>query len=478
RDLVFVEIGAEDLDGHPVENASNRVRIDVQGAGRLVGFDNGDSTDFDQYKGTSRRLFSGQAMAIIQATDESGPVAVSASSKGIETAEIRLEAKQTDQPVQYDVLARNSERKIVTGQADEIPVRKIELKSSNGRKLSPETIETTVTATLYPKNTSYKAVAWSVVNDAGVEATNATIEALGEDGCQVKVTAKGDGPFRVRCTSKNGTEKIRLISELDMVVLGIGKAYKDPYTLVSGSLYDEAMGEVSNGNERGVATSRDGETIIGFRDIDFGKYGSDQITLPIFALSDECYRFEIWEGHPKGGGTLFKEAKYQKESIWNVYQEETYTLPKRLKGITSLYFVMHAKVHLKGFYFDAMNPAFQYNHAVDADAIYGDQFEVADSIVKDIGNNVSLVYTDVDFSGEKASRIKIFGHSPLEKNTIHIRFETDEGDTLNQAVEFTQTSSVEEREFALEPLTGKGTVTFVFLPGSQFDFKAFQFMKD
>ena len=50
-DLIFVEISAEDGAGNPVENATNRVQVEVTGAGRLIGLDNGDSTDYDQYKG-------------------------------------------------------------------------------------------------------------------------------------------------------------------------------------------------------------------------------------------------------------------------------------------------------------------------------------------------------------------------------------------------------------------------------------------
>ena len=475
RDLVFVEIGTVDQKGYPVENANNRVTIKVNGAARLVGYDNGDSTDYDQYKGESRRLFSGKAMAILQATDEIGPISFKATSNGLDSEVCELQAVPVNESLDYDVTARNTNRPVQTGQIGEIPVRKIELTSSMGRQLSPETTETIVKAEFYPLNTSYTEVEWSVVNDAGVEATNAVIKA---EGRQATITAKGDGSFRVRCTSRNGTDKIKLISELDMVVEDMGTAYIDPYALVSGSLYDDSLGDVSNGNERGVATSRDGETIIGFHDIDFGKYGSDTITLPLFALSDELYTIEIWEGHPNDGGTLLKEAEYQKESIWNVYQEETYTLSKRLTGITSLYFVMRAKIHLKGFYFKRMTPTFEKNRAVDADAIYGDNFVKSDELVSDIGNNVSLVFDDFDFSEQVADRITITGHSPIEKNTIHVRFETDEGESLNQVVEFTQNTSIEEKQFELEPLTGKGTLTFVFLPGSQFDFKAFQLIKN
>lgn len=67
EDMIFLEIAAEDKDGHPVENASDYVRVTVEGAGRLVGLDNGDSTDYDAYKGTVRKLFQGKLLAMIAA---------------------------------------------------------------------------------------------------------------------------------------------------------------------------------------------------------------------------------------------------------------------------------------------------------------------------------------------------------------------------------------------------------------------------
>ncbi|MBQ5334036.1 MAG: DUF4982 domain-containing protein, partial [Oscillospiraceae bacterium] len=49
--LVFLDITAHDSEGNFVANANNRVFVTVEGAGRLVGLDNGDSTDYEQYKG-------------------------------------------------------------------------------------------------------------------------------------------------------------------------------------------------------------------------------------------------------------------------------------------------------------------------------------------------------------------------------------------------------------------------------------------
>ena len=79
----------EDEDGNPVENAGNRVRVEVTGAGRLIGLDNGDSTDYDQYKGRSRRLFNGKLMAIIGATLEPGKIRIKVTSKGLPSVEKR-----------------------------------------------------------------------------------------------------------------------------------------------------------------------------------------------------------------------------------------------------------------------------------------------------------------------------------------------------------------------------------------------------
>ena len=365
-DLTFVEIGMEDGDGNPVENAVNRVRVDVSGAGRLVGLDNGDSTDYDPYKGVSRRLFSGKLMAIIAAGTEPGPVRVEVSSPGLETAVLELEAIVPAGGAPKGVSARMANRPlpVVTGREDEVPVRKIELVSAAGQRFDPTLREIVVEARLHPENASYRDVEWRVVNDAGIDSNLAKVEA---DGLVAKVTALGDGNFRLRCMSRNGTDKIRLIASLEFKVEGLGPAYKDPYGFIAGGLYDEAAGEAGNGNERGVATARDGETVVCWRGIDFGPVGSDTITIPIFALTSEPYSLQIWEGMPgEEGAERLADVIYQKPSRWNVYQEETYKLSKVLKGVTSISFVTRAKMHIKGFSFARRNRAFERNDAVPA----------------------------------------------------------------------------------------------------------------
>lgn len=475
-DLIFVEISMEDENGTPVDNANNRVRVDVTGAGRLLGLDNGDSTDFDQYKGVSRRLFSGKLMAVITAGLEPGEIQVEVSSEGFEsqTAVFKSLPSKDGASEGTSAFTRNQELPIVMGNSREIPLRKINIISDSGQVFDSSKNEMMVRAELYPKNTSYRDLEWSVVNETGIESNIAKVEASGHEA---KITALGDGEFRVRCTSKNGTDKTKLISQLEFKIEGLGTAYKDPYGFISAGLYDYSKGELGNGNERGVATARDGETQVGFRGIDFGTYGSDTITIPIFALSSEEYALQIWEGMPdEAGSELLEDVIYQKESKWNVYQEETYHLSKRLRGITSICFVLEKKVHIKGFSFEKKNRAFERNLASECDHIYGDTFSVTENRVEGIGNNVSLEFEQMDFTSEGPTRLVIYGSSPIDKNTIHIRFAGPEGE-FNQLVEFTQSDGYEERVFELERITGVQKLTFIFLPGSHFDFGWFQFKR-
>jgi len=80
----------------------------------------------------------------------------------------------------------------------------------------------------------------------------------------------------------------------------------------------------------------------------------------------------------------------------------------------------------------------------------------------------------MDFGEEGASRLIICGRSPIEKNTIHVRF-ADEDGSMNRLVEFMYSDGYVERVFDLGRVTGTQKVTFLFLPGSNFDFAWFRF---
>lgn len=481
EDLLFVEISMKDRDGYPVENDNSYVRIEVSGAGVLIGTDNGDSTDTDAYQSPVRRLFGGRLLAVCKAGAESGRLTMRVYADGIPDETLEVPVKEAPIREGISVLAHLKSKKGRQGKnsiSDEktlqAQVRKISMSSSSGLYLNPEHPSTVVTAELFPHHAKDRQLFWKITDDAGIEVKYAAIETEA-DGLHAKVTAKSDGSFHVRCMSKSGTQSIRLISALELTAEGFGKADTNPYEFVSAGLYDYSKGDVGNGNEHGVATARDGESQIGFHNLDFGAYGSDKVTIPIFALTDDPYEMQIYEGMPQEGGESLGTFTYQKKSVWNVYQEETFRLPKRLKGVTGICFAFTKKVHVKGFCFQKYERAWQALPAGECDRVYGDSFAREGTGIVGIGNNVTLTFEGMDFGGAGTSAVTIWGSTPNPKNTIVMKFSNGAGEEERLA-DFA--GGTDAQTFEIEPVCGAWDVSFVFLPGSNFDFYQVQFQKN
>ena len=424
-ELSFITITAVDADGITVANANNRVNVSVTG-GQLLGLDSGDSTDYDQYQdNTSKRLFGGKLLAIATAG--------STVTATLDTADI--------------------------------PVRKIELTPTG--TISAENKTITVNANIYPTNATHTDLTWRVTDAAGIDTNIATWQ-VSDCGRTLTLTAKGDGQLFVRCCANNGKFHVSLISYLDFNIAGLGKAYLNPYELVAGGLYNRSNVPMTNGNERGVATLRDGVSHVGFADLDFGEVGADTIHLPIFAMAPEPFSFEIWEGMPNDGAQLLLTPTYTSGTQWNTYRTESYQLPKRLTGITTLCIVVHRKIHIKGFWFDQPVKAFEPLPATAYSHIYGDSFTIEAQAVTGIGNNVTLVFDGMHMS-EAPTQITISARSPID-NTIHLKY--DNG--TSQLLEWKASADYTTQTFAV---SGKAVeqVSFVFLPGSNFDFGWFEF---
>jgi len=266
----------------------------------------------------------------------------------------------------------------------------------------------------------------------------------------------------------------RLISALGYEITGLGTAFFNPYDFISGSLYSRSIGELSNGNERGVATSRDGESIVVFDKLDFGEIGSDEITIPIFELGSIPTKLEIWEGVPyEEESELLADVIYDKKSIWNTYQEETYHLKKRMKGITLLAFLLRSKVHIKGFMFKKPEKAYEQLSILSYNTLYGDDYKVEDNCITGIGNNVTITFDEMDFGLKGIKRLVICGRCPIN-NSILVCFDGIGGE-VRQLVEFQNSYEYTECEFTLDNVLGLQSVVFIFLPGCNFDFKWFRF---
>lgn len=469
KDLIFCTVTAKDRDGWLVKNANNRVTVKTHGPVRIAGLDNGDSTDPDEYKGTVRQLFSGKLLAVIAGCAEGGEAELEVTSPGLEPARLSLAVI----PCPPEEESRFPE--VPDSVPDSrVPVRKAELRAVR-TVLPPEQPTTEVTVQLHPANAGYADLGWRAADDQGITASNVKLEPVEGDPTRVRITGQGDGPVRIRCTCCNGREVPQIISQLELAVEGMGSMYLDPYSFLYASLYTRSHAEIGNGNERGIATARTEMSWVAFEDLDFGRAGSDTLTISVFEMSGVPTPIRFWRGVPYAPGSrMIGERIYDKPTTWNTYKDETFRLDEKLTGLATFGIELKCKVHIKGFTFQKGSRAWDRISAVDHDMLYGDSYRLAERSVNEIGNNVSLVFRELDFGTKGFTRVTIRGRTQLENNTIHICFVRN-GETRRRIVEFSHQEDWGEQTFRLEPVYGMQDVTFLFLPGSQFDFMDFRF---
>ncbi|MDR1700608.1 MAG: DUF4982 domain-containing protein [Lachnoclostridium sp.] len=470
EDLIFVEIRTLDKEGVFVANSRSRMNVSVTGAGRLIGLDNGDSTDYDAYKGTSRKLFSGKLLAIIAAKQESGDIQLKVSSPSLESAEMIFHAEEAPAKPGTSSFMENIPSPI----SDEIPIRKIELTNSGIYHFNKEQTETTVTAKIYPHNATRTDLTFKAITKDGIESNSVFVD---QKGMTAFLTALGDGEFRLCACANNGSDHPEVLSELEFDITGMGKATLNPFGFVSAISYSESNFPLTLSFQGGVYITSDERTYLSFENVDFGDYGSDEIHLPIFSFSNTV-PIEVWDGMPDKGGKILLKDTYTAKSWYNHYQDNVFPLKERLKGIHTLSIVVipDVKMSLKGFRFTYTEKAFAKIFASEHRRITGDAFTVGEEYVTDIGNNVSIEFENMNFGEQGCTKLMICGRSVLNTNTIHLRFiDEEDGSDISQIIEIPGSQDYAEQEISLQRVTGTKTVIFLFMPGSKFDMAYFQF---
>ncbi|HEV2424957.1 MAG TPA: beta-galactosidase GalA [Terriglobia bacterium] len=90
EDVSLITVEVQDDQGRAVPTASNEITFRVSGNGRLIGVGNGDPSSHESDHGSTRRLFNGLAMAIVQASKEPGDLVLGASSPGLESGSANI----------------------------------------------------------------------------------------------------------------------------------------------------------------------------------------------------------------------------------------------------------------------------------------------------------------------------------------------------------------------------------------------------
>lgn len=466
RDIAFVEISTVDVNGIPVGNARNLIRVEVSGAGRLVGLDNGDSTDYDSYKGDNRRLFSGKLLAMVESTLEPGEITVRAYSEGLETAELRLCSEGCGEVRGVSVVTGNGFPAVCPAYTAEVPARLL-LPEVDVNSFDPEHRSAEIRAKLLPENCTYDDISWSVVRRNGVESNLAQVEGSGRSAV---VTAKGDGEFFVRAMVHNGAEHPQVIADIPFTAEGLGAAVRDAYSFISASTLDSSN-VPTNIIEDGALSNFDGRTVMTYSDIDFGKTGSQIISLSVGTCFD--MPVEVWEGTPDDG-KLICRVDFGNNGHWCGFAGQDFALAERLTGVRTISVVIDSRVIFGGFSFVPIERAYDTNWVGEADSVYGDDYRIDGRRVADIGNNVIINYEGLDFGEGGSEALIISGETGNPMNQIQLRYTPAGGAQKTVLLEFQQDGGREQR-FDITKLSGVNDVSFVFMPGSRFDFDWFRF---
>ncbi len=460
EDMAFIEVSVVDSNGNPVDNARNRITCKVSGAGRLVGMDNGDSTDFEQYKTNSRKLFGGKLVIMIAAKKEAGVVHLEVSSKGLQTETIELTSLES---TVSEGISCAYEVPVIEGK-DEVNVRKIEMRVSS-QLITPDNAEATAHITLLPLNTTrdLSEVFFKAVTDSGVE-TN--LLGIAVNGNEAVLKPRGDGKYRLRAYCKNGSYAEEVISEIEMENRGFGPATYEPYgDVICASLCTNAK-DFQSMMEGGVMTSNG--AVVKFNCVDFGTIGSDEITIGIYTYNENPIPVDLLDGE----GNLIQTLMFQAKNEWNVYKYNTFKLPEKLKGVSDIAFRFDQDLRFKGFKFSSPRRIGVTINALENDGIYGDSFVLGDSMIERIGNNVTIAFNGIDF-GDGADVIEVTGKTENSVDTLHIRF----GEFDPQIIEFKHSDDVVTKCFNIKSISGKQDLSLIFLPGCDFNLKSVRFIK-
>lgn len=90
QDLAHIRVEVVDAEGTIVPEGRQLVRFAVAGAGTIAGVDNGDPASDELYQADHRSAHEGVALVVVRASRTAGPLTVTATADGLESATVRL----------------------------------------------------------------------------------------------------------------------------------------------------------------------------------------------------------------------------------------------------------------------------------------------------------------------------------------------------------------------------------------------------
>jgi len=90
NDVRYITATLVDAAGTRIPESDTVIHFATTGPASLVAVDNGNLTDHDPYQATTRKVYYGNAVALVRATDSTGKVTVTASAEGLSSATVAL----------------------------------------------------------------------------------------------------------------------------------------------------------------------------------------------------------------------------------------------------------------------------------------------------------------------------------------------------------------------------------------------------
>ena len=93
NDLSFITATIVDAVGNPAPGASNLIRFTTVGEGSVIATDNGSETSMESFKSKDHKAFNGLCLAVIQSTEKSGSIKITATADGLSPAFLIINTK-------------------------------------------------------------------------------------------------------------------------------------------------------------------------------------------------------------------------------------------------------------------------------------------------------------------------------------------------------------------------------------------------
>ena len=89
---MYITATVVDKKGERNPNLNPKLKFSISGPGKIIAVDNGSTTSHEPYQTGQRTTYQGKAVALVQATANSGKITVTVSAEGLEGSSVTIDA--------------------------------------------------------------------------------------------------------------------------------------------------------------------------------------------------------------------------------------------------------------------------------------------------------------------------------------------------------------------------------------------------